>query len=209
MKDLLADPESFFERIADFGNTWRAFAVLGVAGLGYSLQSLVLLVLLGSRVSDFDGAIFVGVLGDFLQPFLVWGLFLVVVWILSVPLGGRLEIGQFVRTSAWALGPLSVAGPLWAVGRYLALRNVPVPPPPNINGFPEETARIEGEYLVALGGDPVHLVFRGLGILFVLLSFYLLVYAVVACSRLDRRQAAIATAPAALFYLAVAAGVIL
>lgn len=200
MKELITDPASFFERVAESGSTLRAMAVLLLVCLAYVMQSAALLARIGDRWIDFQEAVVVGVIANFMQPFLVWLLFLIVVWVVSLLLNGRLNFGQFMSASAWALGPLLVTGLSWTAGRYLGLDGVPLPEEANFSGFSTTNSKLM-IYLDPISGDTTYLLFRGIGVVFVLLSFYLMAYAVVACSRLDRWQAVIAVAPVALYYL--------
>ncbi|MFB6218130.1 MAG: YIP1 family protein [Halobacteriaceae archaeon] len=204
MKELITDPESFFERIAQFGRVGRSMAVLGVIGAAYSLQALVLVPLLGDRLNAYAGGVSGELFLTFFQPFVVWVVFVVAIWPVAKILGGRPSVGRLINTSAWALSPLVATGVFWTIGRYLALADAQVPPPVEYQGFPRESAALVALYLRPASSEVVFLAFRGLGLLFVLASFYLMVYAVQAISELDRTKAAIAVAPPALFYLAVA-----
>jgi len=200
MNELITDPESFFERVAESGSVLGAIAVLTVASLAYLGQSVALIIRLGDRWNDFQEAVVVDFIANFLQPFLVWLLFLIVVGVASLVLNGHLDFGQFVPASAWALGPLAVTGLGWTAGRYLGLEGVSIPPKPSVTGFSPTRGKII-IYLEPITDETVYLLFRGFGVLFVLLSVYLMVYAITACSRFDRWQAAIAVAPVALYYL--------
>jgi hypothetical protein len=204
MKELVTDPESFFEQIAQFGRSARAMLVLGVVGLAYTLQALVLVPLLGPRLNAYSGAVAGEIFLGFFQPFVIWFLFLIGAWLVAKVLGGRPSIGRFVNTSAWALAPLVGTGIAWAIGRYLALADEPLPPVVDYPGFPTESAALVALYLEPAGAEPLLLAFRAVGILFILYSLYLMVHAVQAISNLDRTKAAIAVAPPAVFYLGVA-----
>lgn len=208
MNELFTQPEEFFEEVADFGRTSRALSVLAGVAVAFSLQGLVLIPLLGDRVGSFSAGVMGSVFATFFQPWIVWVLFVVSIWVMGTVLGGRPSVSHLVKTTAWALAPLAATGVAWAGARFLALQGAPLPQDPSYPGFIGETRALQNEYFVHIGGDPLYLVLRIVGIAFVFVSFYLMVYATMAGSNMDRRTAAIAVAPGALFYFASALGLL-
>jgi hypothetical protein len=209
MRTLVTDPESFFEEIITFGRVGRAALIPIVAGLAYSLQGIILFPLFGSRSGELSSGIVTFVVGDFAQPLAVWIVFFVSAWAMVKILGGRSLIGDLMKTTGWALTPLIATGVVWTIGRYIALSDVSTEfNIPGTGGFRVESSEIQTHYLSQVAGDPVYLAFRIVGIVFILAAVYLTVLGVKSASSLDLRKSAIATAPAAIFYLAVAAGLI-
>jgi hypothetical protein len=209
MRTLVTDPESFFEEITTFGRVGRAALIPLLAGLAYSLQGLILFSLLGSRSGELSSGIITFVVGDFAQPFAVWIVFFVSIWLMVKILGGRSQIGDLMKTTGWSLTPLIATGVAWTIGRYLALSDVSTEfNIPGTGGFRIESSEIQTHYLSQVAGDPVHLAFRLIGIVFILAAIYLIILGVKSVSTFDLQKSAIATAPAAIFYVAVAAGLV-
>lgn len=189
VKNLLAEPDSFFqERAVDNSLQWPLLVVL-VTAISHTITTPIVGAILWNTTSGAASRIalvvyFVRVLSGFLWFFLEWFIYSIVFQTIASMFGGQGEFRDLFYLVGWGFVPSVFAGLLVAFAIFSAIINLPSPE--NLQQFSSFTRQIQLNYFVRTS--------RLFGEFFTLWSGFLWAFAVKNVHDINFRAAAITVA---------------
>ena len=196
---FVKDPEGFLQKKAATGRLWvpSLFAIL--VGLALLSQTWLIRVQLGGEFLRVIDALIIWGMYRVIEGFIIWIYFIVGFWFMGIALGGRPLLGHVIRVAGWGLPPFILAGLIWGVGYYYALRDATLLEH-DLQGIEAEWELL-ADYKAQAVGDPYLVGATFLGSVVLVLSGYIWVNGVTTACDLDRRDAAIAVGVPLLLYV--------
>lgn len=127
--NVLTDPDTFFRERAENPGLFRPLGIVFLAAIAAALPLLVVyqaFVAAGAPALAVIGQA-AGIIIAFFGQFIVWGIFAIVFYLISILVGGRGSLGDTFKLNGWGFAPAILAGIVAAIGRFIALQNVAVP----------------------------------------------------------------------------------
>jgi hypothetical protein len=184
--------ESFLRRKAAMGRLTVPTVFALLVGVALLTQTYAVYHALGPNYLEQIDLLVIFGLYRLIEGFLLWGLFVVAIYLVSIPLGGQPLFGHVVRVVGWGLAPFVPAALIWGGGQYLALRSATYPAY-DVFGM-EQTWEKYTEYTAQAAGDPILVGSTLLGSGVLLASGYIWAHGVTTACNLDRRRAQICVA---------------
>lgn len=191
MVEFPGNVTSRIERNAEFHER-GPFSLLIAASIAFALQSLAVIVALGSDYNYLQEVSIGLVLLSFLGVLVVWPLLTIAFWILGKLLGGQPAFGQLLQSTVYGFGPFTVTGLAWALGNYLALRDEPFDYESQFRPGLGKQRELYFDFVAQRASDPLFLVLEVVGLAFLALAAYFWVVALKHNSELDDQLAAVA-----------------
>lgn len=196
-RDRLAYMPNVSDRLSEFlehqaaqGRMYIPVAILGVLGVVFSLQAYAIRLTLNAEQKEtFIDAIVLYHVYYFFEPFLMWVIFALILFVLGVIYGGQPFMGYLLRVLPWGMIPMLVGSLLWSYGRYRALLGVS-PPELAFSGVGREVNHVN-QYLAKVSGDPELVQFMAVGTLFLVVTWYIWTLGVEYANDMSRRRAAL------------------
>ncbi|RQH02640.1 YIP1 family protein [Natrarchaeobius oligotrophus] len=196
---FIADPERFLQKKAATGRLWIPSLFAMLVGLSLLSQTWLIRVQLGGEFLRVIDALIIWGMYRVIEGFVIWIYFIVAFWLMGIALGGKPLLGHVIRVAGWGLPPFIVAGLIWGVGYYYALRDATLLEY-DLLGIEAEW-NLLADYKAQAVGDPYLVGATALGSLVLVISGYIWVNGVTTACDLDRRKATIAVAVPLLLYV--------
>ncbi|MFB6173473.1 MAG: Yip1 family protein [Halobacteriales archaeon] len=198
VSQLVTDPEGFIGHQADFGGGAKPFYVVLVGGVGLALYAASSALALGgfsgyTSISTVQTALLASIGANLIRPLVLWVIFAVGFYAVSMVFGGRGSIADVFKLTGWGFLPFLPMGIVWGIGRYLALRDETLPPNIQTNYLSFEIPGLN-QFNAKAAGEPVFLAALVVGFLFLAYSGYIWTVTLEETRELNRTQAAISVA---------------
>lgn len=206
---LVTSPQSFVRRQSKYPGIRAQSVIAFCVGLAFALQHLGNVALLGEAYGHVSNPIWVLTVVNLALPFLVWGVVMVVIYIVARLFEGYFPPGLLFRLTGWGMAPLIAAGLVRNAGMLVALSDAAPPEEPSFSGFDAAYESYQA-YTSSATGDPALLAATVLAVPFVLYSGYIWATVVEHISDVSRRESLyITVVPTLLCVLWVASPLVL
>lgn len=185
LREVLTDPESFFEAEADDpGLLGPAAVVVAVAVVGLLAALPVLRATLGAVPAGAGAFVAVGLafgaVVALVTPFVVWLVYAGLFTLLSIPLDGDGEFRAVFALVGWGFAPRVLSGAVDGLLTFLWVQDVDFSDPEAVQGAGQ-----------ALATEPLGIASQAFGILMTLWAAWIWTHAVAASRDLSVRRAAV------------------
>ena len=198
MRQLLSDPDTFFERETRQGRLRGPVLVVSLVGISFALQSVAIFVAVEDAL-DINSILTVNGILFILEPFFAWGVLTILFFVLAKIWAPTVNFGRLFRLTGWGFLPVVLSGIVWSIGSYLAFRGRTVPE--HVRRGLLESEREGYEILLEeASADSTLLVGLIVGGLFIFAAGYFWTYAVAYSTDLPRRKIILVTAIPTLLY---------
>lgn len=129
LMDILIDPDEFFRNEAENPDILRPGLILVASSLVGVITPVIIMNKIMTVVTDTNTFITVGivisVLTSFLSIYMVWIVYSLIFFIITIPLGGEGEFRDLFKLIGWGFIPYIFSGIVGATISYLAIQNTP------------------------------------------------------------------------------------
>lgn len=200
IREIITDPEAYFEERVKYPSVRIQLVVVVLAGLAANVWRPAIIQELGGASMYVDDVLLIFTIAGVIEFLLWWAILTALMVLIANQLGGDGRIAELFRLTGYGFLPMIVGGLIWSGGYYWVLQGVASPGAPRQSGFQYEYESY-AEFFEAGAGDPLLLGILAVGSIFVLASGYLWLLGVKVAAEVDRNEAAIAVAPAVILLL--------